>query len=90
VEETVTALTSGKGQLELAHKGYFNYMESLPPLKAGVDEDDPPAVCAVADLKQRLETTKEIMNLDSENAPALLFVEAPQLVNEFDLPARGY
>lgn len=86
--ETVTALISGKGQLELAHKGYFNYMESLPPLKAGVDEDDPPAVCAVADLKQRLETTKEIMNLDSENAPALMFVEAPQLVNEFEACRR--
>ena len=88
VEETVTALTSGKGQLELAHKGYFNYMESLPPLKAGALEYDPPAACAAADLKQRMETANEIMRLDAENTPGLMFVEAPQLVNEFEACRR--
>jgi len=85
-ERVIAAAVSAGGgadTLELPHQGYFNYMESLLPIGWGGEPKPAPETCGIPDLPQRLEKTAEIIALDLENPAELLFVEAPQLVNDF-------
>ena len=84
IKDAWAALISGKTEVELPHQGYFNYMESLPQLKPGASEKQPPAQCPITDLDKRLEVIRQIIQLDQTNQPKLMFVEAPQLLNDFE------
>jgi len=84
VVERVGMLKAAENALELPHQGYFNYLESLPPLEAGASSIDVPAECPLSDLEERLAATKDLIELDKQTEESLVFIEAPQLLNDFE------
>ncbi len=84
IKDAWTTLVIEKGEVELPQQGYANYMESLPQLKPGASEKQPPTDCPITDMEERLAVVRKIIALSEASQPRLMFVEAPQLLNDFE------
>ena len=68
--------------IDFPDQGYRNYLGSLPPGEVDSADENFQTECAVSDLAERLAVVEKIVTIDREQGEDLLFVEAPQFVNE--------
>ena len=69
-----------KGHIDLPHKGYENYLKSLPP-QTGESAPPIPVDCSISDLAARLAAAEEIIQMSRERGQRLALIEAPQYIN---------
>jgi len=69
-------------QIELPHKGYENYLVSLP-LEAEQEIYMESDNCSIADFEKRLEITEAMLQAAEQDGQQVVIMETPQFVNPF-------
>ena len=82
--ETIKNNQGSGSSLELPHRGYENYLRSLLPGQIQSKTPDEIASCPISDFEDRLSTTEDILQINQKHPEGLLFIEAPQYINEYE------
>jgi hypothetical protein len=71
-----------KWEIDFPDRGYTNYLKPLLPGQINPDIINSNFPCPTPDLPKRLATIEEILGIDQTHQQGLLFIEAPQFINE--------
>jgi len=70
--------------VELPYRGYENYLGSLLPGQIQSKTPDKIVYCPISDFEDRLSVTEDILQINQKHREDLLFLEAPQYINEYE------